>query len=69
MEIGGIEMDIYNEDIYRVREWNPNDGEDMEEAQKEVFAIINKYQIPITKVRCLFLSTLRDIEDKNIVNL
>jgi len=58
-----------NENVYRVREWEIDKGEDIEKAKKEVFPIINKYKIPLSKVRCLFIDILRDIEDKNIISL
>lgn len=56
-------------DIGRVKVWSPENGENIEEAKRKVFDIINEYQIPLVKVRCLFVDILEDIEDKNIVKM
>jgi len=55
--------------IYRTREWNPELGENYEYTKKAILAILKEQKVSLSKVRCLFIDVLRDIEDKNIVSL
>lgn len=51
-----------------ISEWGYDDGR-FDEAKKEIFEVINKYQISLSDTRGLLNRVLLDIETKNIVNL
>lgn len=53
---------------YRMIEWNAELGEDMEYSKKEILKILKDQKVSLSKVRCLFNSILRDIEDNNPIN-
>lgn len=53
----------------RELEWNENCGENIESAKKEIFAVLNKHKISLSKARTLFSYVLNEIEDKNIIKL
>lgn len=60
---------MINEDYYRTVPWNPNEGEDGEFAKKAILEILKSQKVSLSKVRCLFNSILKDIEDYNPVTL
>lgn len=53
---------------YRMIEWNAELGEDMEYSKKEIFRILKQQKVSLSKIRTLFNSILRDIEDNNPIN-
>lgn len=60
---------MINEDYYRTVPWNPNEGEDGEFAKKAILEILKSQKVSLSKVRCLFNSILREIEDNNPITL
>lgn len=60
---------MINEDYYRTVPWNPNDGEDGEFAKKAILEILKSQKVSLSKVRCLFNSILKEIEDNNPITL
>ena len=54
---------------YRMIEWDMNKGEDFDFAKKAILAILKEEKVSLSKIRCLFNSILRDIEDNNPINL
>ncbi len=60
---------MINEDYYRTVPWNPNDGEDGEFTKKAILEILKSQKISLSKVRYLFNSILKDIEDNNPITL
>lgn len=60
---------MINEDYYRAVPWNPNEGEDGEFAKKAILEILKSQKVSLSKVRCLFNSILREIEDNNPISL
>lgn len=55
--------------VYRMIEWDINKGEDIEYAKKAILAILKDQKVSLSKIRCLFNSILRDIEDNNPISL
>ena len=55
--------------LYRIIEWNPNEGEDADMTKKAILAIIKSQKVSLSKVRCLFNSILKEIEDNNPITL
>lgn len=55
--------------VYRTVEWNKELGEDDDYTKKAILAILKDQKVSLSKVRCLFNSILRDIEDNNPVSL
>ena len=55
--------------IYRTTEWNPNEEEDIDMAKKAILAILKSQKVSLSKVRCLFNSILKEIEDNNPITL
>lgn len=60
---------MINEDYYRTVPWNPNEGEDGEFAKKAILEILKSQKVSLSKVRCLFNSILKEIEDDNPITL
>lgn len=60
---------MINEDYYRTVPWNPNEGEDGEFAKKAILEILKSQKVSLSKVRCLFNSILKEIEDNNPITL
>lgn len=60
---------MINEDYYRSVPWNPNDGEDGEFTKKAILNILKSQKVSLSKVRCLFNSILKEIEDNNPITL
>lgn len=60
---------MINEDYYRTVPWNPNEGEDDEFAKKAILEILKSQKVSLSKVRCLFNSILKEIEDNNPITL
>lgn len=60
---------MIDENIYRTIEWNKELGEDSDYAKKAILAIIKEQKVSLSKVRCLFNSILKDIEDNNPISL
>ena len=60
---------MINEDYYRTVPWNQNEGEDGEFVKKAILEILKSQKVSLSKVRCLFNSILREIEDNNPVTL
>lgn len=59
---------MIDENIYRTIEWNKELGEDMEYSKKEILTILKQQKVSLSKIRTLFNSILRDIEDNNPIN-
>ena len=55
--------------IYRTVEWNKELGEDCDYAKKAILEILKDQKVSLSKIRCLFNSILRDIEDNNPISL
>ena len=55
--------------IYRTTEWNTSRGEDIDMTKKAILAIIKSQKVSLSKVRCLFNSILKEIEDNNPITL
>lgn len=60
---------MIDENLYRTVPWNPNEGEDVESAKKAILEILKSQKVSLSKVRCLFNSILREIEDNNPITL
>ena len=60
---------MIDSNIYRTTEWNPNKGEDIDMTKKAILAIIKSQKVSLSKVRCLFNSILKEIEDNNPITL
>lgn len=59
---------MIDENTYRIIEWNKELGEDIDYSKKAILAILKDQKVSLSKVRCLFNSILRDIEDNNPIN-
>ena len=55
--------------IYRTVECNKELGENSDYAKKAILAILKEQKVSLSKVRCLFNSILKDIEDNNPISL
>lgn len=60
---------MIDENLYRTVLWNPNKGEDVESAKKAILEILKSQKVSLSKVRCLFNSILKEIEDNNPITL
>ena len=60
---------MIDESIYRTYEWNKELGEDIDFTKKAILAILKDQKVSLSKIRCLFNSILREIEDNNPVTL
>ncbi|MCR2050656.1 hypothetical protein NSB25_25825 [Acetatifactor muris] len=60
---------MIDENLYRTVPLNPNEGEDGEFAKKAILEILKSQKVSLSKVRCLFNSILREIEDNNPITL
>lgn len=60
---------MIDEKLYRTVPLNPNEGEDSEFAKKAILEILKSQKVSLSKVRCLFNSILREIEDNNPITL
>ena len=60
---------MIDEKNYRTVEWNKELGEDCDYAKKAILAILKEQKVSLSKVRCLFNSILKDIEDNNPISL
>lgn len=60
---------MIDEKLYRTILWNPNEGEDSEFAKKAILEILKSQKVSLSKVRYLFNSILREIEDNNPITL
>lgn len=60
---------MIDENLYRTVPWNPNEGEDGEFAKKAILEILKSQKVSLSKVRYLFNSILREIEDNNPIML
>lgn len=60
---------MIDENLYRTILWNPNEGEDNEFAKKAILEILKSQKVSLSKVRYLFNSILREIEDNNPITL
>lgn len=60
---------MIDENLYRAVLWNPNEGEDGEFVQKAILEILKSQKVSLSKVRCLFNSILKEIEDNNPITL
>lgn len=60
---------MIDEDLYRTILWNPNEGEDSEFTKKAILEILKSQKVSLSKVRYLFNSILREIEDNNPITL
>lgn len=59
---------MIDENTYRIIEWNKDLDEDIDYSKKAILSILKDQKVSLSKVRCLFNSILRDIEDKNPIN-
>ena len=60
---------MIDENLYRTVPWNPNKDEDVEFAKKAILEINKNQKVSLSKVRCLFNSILKEIEDNNPITL
>lgn len=60
---------MIDENLYRTILWNPNENEDYEFTKKAILEILKSQKVSLSKVRCLFNSILREIEDNNPITL
>jgi hypothetical protein len=60
---------MIDENLYRTILWNPNEGEDSEFAKKAILEILKSQKVSLSKIRYLFNSILREIEDNNPITL
>ena len=60
---------MIDEKLYRTILWNPNEGEDSEFAKKAILEILKSQKVSLSKIRYLFNSILREIEDNNPITL
>lgn len=60
---------MIDENLYRTVLWNPNKDEDCEFAKKAILEILKSQKVSLSKVRCLFNSILKEIEDNNPITL
>ena len=60
---------MIDEKLYRTILWNPNEGEDSEFAKKAILEILKSQKVSLSKVRYLFNSILREIEDNNPITV
>lgn len=60
---------MIDENLYRTILWNPNEDEDSEFAKKAILEILKSQKVSLSKVRYLFNSILREIEDNNPITL
>lgn len=60
---------MYEENGYRTIPWNQNDGEDDEFAKKAILEILKSQRVSLSKIRCLFDSIIKEIEDNNPIIL
>ena len=60
---------MIDEKLYRTVPLNLNEGEDGEFAKKAILEILKSQKVSLSKVRCLFNSILREIEDNNPITL
>lgn len=60
---------MIDENLYRTVPWNPNECEDGEFAKKAILEILKSQKVSLSKVRCLFNSILKEIEDNNPITL
>lgn len=60
---------MIDENLYRTILWNPNEGEDSDFAKKAILEILKSQKVSLSKVRYLFNSILREIEDNNPITL
>ena len=60
---------MIDENLYRTILWNPNEDEDSEFAKKAILEVLKSQKVSLSKVRYLFNSILREIEDNNPITL
>ena len=60
---------MYEKNGYKVLPWDPNKGEDWKYAKKAILEILKSQKVSLSKVRYLFNSILREIEDNNPIML
>ncbi len=60
---------MIDESIYRTYEWNKELGDDFDFTKKAILTILKDQKVSLSKIRCLFNSILREIEDNNPVTL
>lgn len=60
---------MIDENYYKTIPWNPNEGEDDDSAKKAILEILKSQKVSLSKVRHLFNSILREIEDNNPITL
>lgn len=60
---------MINEDYYRTILWNINENENIEFTKKAILEILKLQKVSLSKIRYLFNSILKEIEDKNPITL
>ena len=60
---------MIDENLHRTAPLNPNEGENGEFAKKAILEILKSQKVSLSKVRYLFNSILREIEDNNPIML
>ncbi len=60
---------MIDENLYRTVPLNQNEGEDGEFAKKAILGILKSQKVSLSKVRFLFNSILKEIEDNNPITL
>lgn len=51
------------EKLFRINQWDNLAEYDI--TKKEILDILKKYRVPLSRIRCLFVDILEDIEDNN----
>ena len=60
---------MFDENLHRTAPLNPNEGENGEFAKEVILEILKSQKISLSKVRYLFNSILKKIEDNNPITL
>lgn len=60
---------MYGEKNYRIKEWDEDRLENIDNAKKEILEILKKQKVSLSKTRFLFDSIINDIEDRNPINI
>lgn len=60
---------MYGEKNYRIKEWDEDRLENIDNAKKEILEILKKQKVSLSKTRFLFDNIINDIEDRNPINI
>lgn len=60
---------MYRENNYRIKEWDEDRLENIDNTKKEILEILKKQKVSLSKTRFLFDIIIDDIEDRNPINI